>query len=67
MTGKIHEYRGNANTVLGAMKWLRQNGVPEKSYRIHQSNYRKLCVEFFDSKLELLYIMQYDWGRDQPK
>ena len=59
---KIHEYKGNAVTISNVMKWLRKNGEPEKNYRIIQSNYRVLRVEFFDSKLELMYIMQYDWG-----
>ena len=62
MKQKIHEYRGNAVTISNVMKWLRKNGEPEKNYRIIQSNYRVLRVEFFDSKLELMYIMQYDWG-----
>lgn len=61
MKQKIHEYKGNAVTITNVMKWLRKNGEPEKNYRIIQSNYRVLRVEFFDSKLELMYIMQYDW------
>lgn len=64
MKQKIHEYKGNAVTITNVMKWLRKNGEPEKNYRIIQSNYRVLRVEFFDSKLELMYIMQYDWGND---
>ena len=62
MKQKIYEYRGNAVTISNVMKWLRKNGEPNNSYKIHQSNYRVLHVEFFDSKLELMYIMQYDWG-----
>lgn len=65
MKQKIHEYNGNANTILSVMKWLRQNGEND-SYKIHQSNYRKLRVEFFDNKLELMYIMKYDWGKSTP-
>lgn len=61
MKQKIHEYKGNAVTISNVMKWLRKNGEPEKNYSIVQSNYRVLRVEFFDSKLELMYIMQYDW------
>lgn len=67
MKQKIHEYKGNAVTITNVMKWLRKNGEPEKNYRIIQSNYRVLRVEFFDSKLELMYIMQYDWGNNVPK
>ena len=62
MKQKIHEYRGDANTIVSVMRWLRQHGEPNNSYKIHQSNYRVLCIEFFDSKLELMYIMQYDWA-----
>lgn len=61
MTQKIYEYRGNAVTISNVMKWLRKNGEPNNNYKIHQSNYRVLRLEFFDKKLELMYIMQYDW------
>lgn len=67
MKQKIHEYKGNAVTITNVMKWLRKNGEPEKNYRIVQSNYRILRVEFFDSKLELMYIMQYDWANNVSK
>lgn len=67
MKQKIHEYKGNAVTISNVMKWLRTNGEPEKNYRIIQSNYRVLRVEFFDSKLELMYIMQYDWANNVSK
>ena len=67
MKPKIHEYKGNAVTISNVMKWLRKNGEPEKNYRIVQSNYRVLRVEFFDSKLELMYIMQYDWANNVSK
>lgn len=67
MKQKIHEYKGNAVTITNVMKWLRKNGEPEKNYRIVQSNYRVLRVEFFDSKLELMYIMQYDWANNVSK
>lgn len=61
MKQKIHEFRGNACTILESMKWLRKNGEPEKNYKIHQSNYRVLRVEFLDSKLELMWIMHSEW------
>ena len=65
MKQKVYEYRGNANTIVSVMKWLRQNGEIGNSYKIHQSNYRVLHVEFFDDKLELMYTMQYDWTNDR--
>lgn len=67
MTQKIHEYSGSVNDIVPLMKWLRQHGENGSSYKIHQSNYRKLCVEFFDNKLELMYIMKYDWGNNASK
>lgn len=59
---KIHEYRGGLGDILPLSKWLRANGVNGVDYRIHQSNYRLIKVEFMNSKLELHYIMEWNWG-----
>jgi hypothetical protein len=58
---KIHEYRGGLADTLPLYKWLRANGEPGVSYKIHYANYNHISIEFFDNKLELMYIMRYDW------
>lgn len=63
MTNKVYEFKGNVNSIVPIMKWLRQHGENGVSYKIHQSNYRVLRVEFTDNKLELMYIMQHDWTK----
>jgi hypothetical protein len=62
---KIYEYRskGGEYQILPILKWLRQNGEMNRTFKIHQMNYRILQVEFFDDKLELMYTMLYDWTK----
>ena len=59
---KIHEYRGRLGDILPLSKWLRASGVNGVDYKIHQSNYSLIKVEFMNSKLELHYIMKWNWG-----
>jgi hypothetical protein len=61
---KIYEYRHkHGQHILTIIKWLRQNGEMNTSFKIHQMNYSVLRVEFFDDKLELMYNMQYEWTK----
>lgn len=66
---KVYEYRAKNGQypILSIVKWLRQNGEMNRTFVIHQMNYRMLRVEFFDSKLELMYNMQYDWTKPDSK
>ena len=59
---KIHEYRGSLVDILPLSKWLRASGVNDVDFKIHDSNYRLIRVEFMNSKLELHYIMKWSWG-----
>lgn len=51
----------NNNEAVNIIKWLRNNGLHNVSYKIRHANYYNLSIEFFDDKLELAYIMKFDW------
>jgi hypothetical protein len=59
---KIHVYRPSQPLLIQRLtKWLRKSGTPKVDYVIHQMNYRIVRVEFLNPKLELEFIMTYDW------
>lgn len=47
--------------ILSVLKWLRRNGTMNIDFKLLQLNYKVMIVEFYNSKLELAYVMNYDW------
>lgn len=59
---KKYYYRADADhQILTVLKWLRRNGTMNVDFKLLQLNYRIMIVEFDNSKLELAYVMNYDW------
>lgn len=69
-SNKIYEFRGKTMIEhLDFLKWLRANNenhliTNNEAFNIHQLNYNKVSVEFKNSKLELEYIMQHEWTKN---
>ena len=56
-------YRITSKTAepLKVLKWLRTRGELNKDFFIVGASYHKLELEFNNPKLELEYVMRYDW------
>lgn len=49
------------HTTVQLLKWLRSRGQIERDFKIVGANYNKVEVKFLCSKLELEYLLVYDW------
>jgi hypothetical protein len=69
-SNKLYEFRGKTmNEHLALLKWLRANNVDHlitnnEAFKIHQLNNYKIVIEFLSSRLELEYIMQHEWAKN---
>ncbi len=50
------------HTTVQLLKWLRSRGQIERDFKIVGANYNKVEVKFLCSKLELEYLLVYDWA-----
>lgn len=50
-------------SILSIAKWLRENGTLNEDFVFIILNYRTISVRFKNDRLELAYIMQFDWTK----
>lgn len=65
MSDKVYTRRWSQEySVLDIAKWLRANGTLNVDFVFMSLNYDRISVQFKNDKLELAYIMQFDWTKN---